>query len=235
MSSNTTKRGKLISFEGIDGCGKTTAIEAVAAYLTSKKIKFVINEQPGGTKIGTEIRNILKFSQEPLANMAELLLFCASFAQSLQEKIIPELDAGNWVILDRYTDSTKAYQGAGRNFTLGFISKLLKHTVEATQKNVPELTILLDIDPEVAKSRISKSSRTEKEDRIEAEGIEFQRKVRSAYLRLAENNPNRFRVIHVNELSPKQVSTAAIKLIEGLVENPVEEDRKSDYKPRDAN
>ena len=177
-----------ISFEGIDGCGKSTQAQLFHDFLISRDQKVTFVREPGGTAISEAIRNILlDNNRQELADRTESLLMTASRAQLTQELIIPELDAGHWVIADRYADSTLAYQGSGRNLDLEWLIQLNDF---ATYQIQPKITFLVDIDPAEGQRR-----RSAENDRIEDEGLDFQKLVRIGYLKIAERFKNRIIVL----------------------------------------
>jgi dTMP kinase len=181
-------QGKFISFEGIEGCGKTTQIALLSDYLKKHSIPHTITREPGGTAVGEGIRKILLTSETiQLTAASELLLFYASRSQNIQEKIKPALDRGEMVICDRYYHASMAYQGYGRGIPLDFIHKLT-NLVCAPYR--PDLTFLLDIEPEVGltRARARNHARAEDEGRFEAEDLEFYNKVRDGYLELASED-----------------------------------------------
>ncbi|MDR1435080.1 MAG: dTMP kinase [Puniceicoccales bacterium] len=181
--------GKFISFEGIEGSGKSTQIQKLKAFLSSKNINSLTIREPGNTHIGEQIRQLLQ--HDPKAhNMCpetELLLFEASRAQLVRELILPTIQKNIWIICDRFFDSSTAYQGAARQLPFEMIHRLNQFAVG---KCVPDLTILLDIDVGLVWQRLQ--GRREKKDRIESESMEFFCRVREKYLRLAEEEPLRF-------------------------------------------
>ncbi|BBJ28100.1 dTMP kinase [Athalassotoga saccharophila] len=164
----------LITFEGIDGCGKSTQILMLKDYFEKKGIKCSVFREPGGTKIGEEIRRILLDNADsPMDPKTEFLLFAASRAQLVSQEIKPRIKAGEFVILDRYIDSSVAYQGFGR----GLGKKIVTFINEfATDLVYPDLTFYIEIDEKVFEER-----KREKKDRIESEGIEFIKKVIEGY------------------------------------------------------
>ena len=181
-------KGQFISFEGIEGCGKTTQIVLLSEYLKKHSIPHTITREPGGTAVGEGIRKILLHSETiHLTVASELLLFYASRSQNIQEKIKPALDRGEIVICDRYYHASMAYQGYGRGIPLDFIQKL---TDLVCYPYRPDMTFLLDIEPEVglARARARNHGRTEDEGRFEAEDLEFYNKVRDGYLELASED-----------------------------------------------
>jgi dTMP kinase len=182
------QQGKFVSFEGIEGCGKTTQIALLSEYLKKRNIPHTITREPGGTAVGEGIRKILLNSETiHLTAASELLLFYASRSQNILEKIKPALERGEMVICDRYYHASMAYQGYGRGIPLDFIYKL---TDLVCQPYRPDLTFLLDIEPEVglARARARNHTRTENEGRFEAENLEFYNKVRDGYLELASED-----------------------------------------------
>ena len=185
-----------ITIEGIEGAGKSTAANFMHQILSDKKIPHIITREPGGTAIAESIRQILlhKKSVEPMCSDAELLLMFASRAQHLAERIIPALNRGSWVICDRFTDATYAYQGAGRRIDFERISKL-EELVQGDLR--PDYTLLLDIPAEVSIKRIQsrRSAMDLKIDRMEQENIDFFERVRQAYLDRARLYRNRFIII----------------------------------------
>lgn len=182
------QRGKFVSFEGIEGCGKTTQIALLSEYLKKRDVPHMITREPGGTAVGEGIRKILLNSETiHLTAASELLLFYASRSQNILEKIKPALDRGEMVICDRYYHASMAYQGYGRGIPLDFIRKLTDLVCSPYR---PDVTFLLDIEPEVglARARARNHTRTENEGRFEAEDLEFYNKVRDGYLELASED-----------------------------------------------
>src|SRR6202008_3293399 len=167
------QQGKFVSFEGIEGCGKTTQIALLSEYLKKRSIPHTITREPGGTAVGEGIRKILLHSETiHLTTASELLLFYASRSQNIQEKIKPALDRGELVICDRYYHASMAYQGYGRGIPLEFIQKL---TDLVCQPYRPDVTFLLDIEPEVglARARARNHKQVDNEGRFEAEDLAF--------------------------------------------------------------
>ena len=187
-------RGKLITFEGIDGSGKSTQVKIAYSYLTRKGLKCKLLREPGGTKVGEAIRDILLISaEEDLAmnRCTEYLLFVAARAELSRTVIKPLLEDGCTVLLDRFSDSSSAYQGYGHGVDLDFIRRT---NLIATDGLKPDLTILLDIEPETALSRPG-----DFDDRIEKMGLDFFRRVREGFLAIAVAEPDRFRVVDASE------------------------------------
>lgn len=182
-------KGIFITFEGIDGCGKSTQLALLKEEFNKEGLEYIEVREPGGTVVGEKIRNILLDKKnDSMTRMAELLLFEAARAQITEEVIVPALERGTHVICDRFYDSTSAYQGyankMGRDLT-DFLN------LKATNDTSPDITFLLDIDPEAAYKR--RAVRGE-EDRIELMGLSYQEKVREGYLELAKTE-ERIRVV----------------------------------------
>jgi dTMP kinase len=189
------KHGRFVSFEGIEGCGKTTQIALLSQYLNQRNIPHTVTREPGGTAVGEGIRKILLHSETiHLTAPSELLLFFASRSQNIAEKIVPALDRGELVICDRFYHASIAYQGYGRGIPVDFIEKL---TDLVCGEYRPEVTILLDIDPEVGlrRARSRNQQRDVDEGRFEMEDILFYSKVRNGYLEQASRAPQQIRVI----------------------------------------
>ena len=183
-------KGLFITFEGIDGCGKTTQIEMLSSDLQKEGIPFVLIREPGGTSIGEKIRTILlDKANSGMDERTELLLYEAARAQIVKEKIIPELESGKVVICDRFYDSTIAYQGYARGLDLQEIDFLNNWSAAGIK---PDITFLLDLDEETAYRR--RHGRSDEEDRLEAEGLLFMKKVRDGYLSRSKEDA-RFQVL----------------------------------------
>ncbi|MCX6496790.1 MAG: dTMP kinase [Rhodoluna sp.] len=182
--------GLFISFEGIDGVGKSTQADLLESWLTEQNKDVVRTLEPGGTDVGVEIRKILLHHKGDLAPRAEAALFAADRAHHVASKIRPALEQGKIVITDRYFDSSVAYQGAGRDLSRTEVRDL---SLWAVGGLLPDLTVLLDLPAEQARARRNTSG-TEP-DRLEKEKTEFFETVRSAYLDLAHAEPERFLVV----------------------------------------
>ena len=188
-------QGIFISFEGVDGVGKTTQVERLRAYVESQGRECVVTREPGGTALGVAIRRMLLHGVDAedggdcadIAPRTEALLFAADRAQHVAEVIAPALRRGAVVVTDRYLDSSLAYQAGGRELTPAEIKNL---SMWATGGLLPKRTYLLDMDPARSHARLQHA-----EDRMEAAGDEFQRRTRAAFLDLAKAEPERFRVI----------------------------------------
>jgi dTMP kinase len=215
-------RGRLITFEGIDGCGKTTQLRMLERVLTSRGVSYVSTREPGGTPLGTTIRaallNVSRSSVEPLA---ELLLYAADRAQHVREVVSPALEAGRVVLSDRYADATTAYQGYGRGFDLKLVEELNQL---ATSGLKPDLTLLFDLEVSVGLSRVQRRSdfaqaddAPEQADRLDREPTTFHERVRRGYLEMAAREPHRFRVIPAAG-SIDTVRTLVLEAMQGLIE-----------------
>jgi dTMP kinase len=189
--------GRFVSFEGIEGAGKTTQIALLSEYFNKHSIAHTITREPGGTAVGEGIRRILLNSETiHLTTASELLLFYASRSQNIQEKIKPALERDEMIICDRYYHASMAYQGYGRGIPLDFIWKLTDLVCTPYR---PDLTFLLDIEPEVglARARARNHARAENEGRFEAEDLEFYNRVRDGYLELASED-ERIQIVYAD-------------------------------------
>jgi dTMP kinase len=191
---------RFITFEGIEGSGKSTQIATAAKFLASRELQVVSTREPGGTPIGDALRGILldptHYDMTPLT---ELLLVYAARAQHLEEVIQPALQAGKIVLCDRYEDSTLAYQGFGREMPRNAIKMLSSLTTAGT---APGLTFLLDLPVEEGLERVRGRNHDDAEARLDQEAVEFHRRVRKGFLSLAREHPGRFRVI--NAMQPPE-------------------------------
>jgi dTMP kinase len=203
--------GLFISFEGIDGVGKSTQADLLETWLSEQGKTVVRTLEPGGTDVGVEIRKILLHHKGDLAPRAEAALFAADRAHHVANKIRPALERGEIVITDRYFDSSVAYQGAGRDLSRTEVRDL---SLWAVGGLLPQLTVLLDLPAEEARARRNKSG-TEP-DRLEREKIEFFETVRSAYLDLARAEPNRFLVVDAS-VSVEEMQSQIRARVAGLI------------------
>jgi len=183
-----SKYGRLITFEGIEGCGKSTLAKELYEYLKSKNYKVIFTREPGGGKLGEKIREILLSNEFEIPDYSELFLFLASRYEHTKNVIIPKLKEGYIVISDRYMDSTIAYQGYGRKIDLKLLEKLNEI---ATLGIKPDLTFLIDLPEEISFNRLKDKIL----DRIESEEIEFYKRVRFGYIEIARNEPLRFIIL----------------------------------------
>jgi dTMP kinase len=203
-----TGGGKLITFEGGEGAGKSTLMDKLFKELSSRGFSLMTTRAPGGTALGQEIRDLLLHKQElTLFARAELLLFLSDRAQHVDEVILPALKEGKIVLCDRFNDSTLAYQGGARGFGEENVRSLCHF---ATAGLEPHLTLYLDIDPELGLRRASPSK-----DRIESETLLFHQNIRKAYHRISEKEPARFRLIDASR-SPEEVFQEAMRVIDGF-------------------
>ncbi len=187
-------RGLFVTFEGGEGAGKTTQINRVYETLTSKGYAAVKTLEPGGTNLGTGIREILLHQDEnPIFKECELFLYLADRAQHVQEVILPALNDGKIVLCDRFNDSTLAYQGTARNLDVKLIRSLCKAAADGL---VPDLTLFLDLDPKIGLERAKKKNA---HDRLERENLSFHTKVREGFLALAQEEPERFHTINASQ------------------------------------
>ena len=189
-------KGRLITFEGPEGAGKSTQAAMLIAKLEARGIEVVYTREPGGTKLGEAIRGVLQYNaagEDPCAE-SEVLLFEASRAQLVRNVIRPALDRGAWVLCDRFADSTTAYQGFGRGFSVELMETINRFAIGDA---VPDMTILLDVNVSLGMQRCAKRQIGKKiqYDRIESEALEFHEKVRQGYLELARRFPERFRKV----------------------------------------
>jgi dTMP kinase len=186
--------GLFISFEGIDGVGKSTQIDLLEKHLGELGRKTLRTLEPGGTELGVEIRHLLLHRKGEVAPRAEALLYAADRAHHVATKVRPALEAGTDVLIDRYLDSSVAYQGAGRELDATEIRNL---SLFAVQGLLPDLTILLDLDAQASLARRAKTG--QEPDRLEREKVEFFEAVRQGYLALAAAEPERFFVVDANQ------------------------------------
>ncbi|HHU53148.1 MAG TPA: dTMP kinase [Clostridiaceae bacterium] len=193
-------RGLFITFEGIDGSGKTLQLELLTANLEKAGLKYLLIREPGGTSISEQIRKILLDRKNiEMSAETELLLFAAARAQLVKQIVKPALAEKTIVISDRFFDSTTAYQGYGREMNVNFIQNLNDFAIQGLS---PDLTFYFDVSVETALGRLK--DRTEKSDRIDLESQNFMERTRSGYLKIAERNPDRVRVIDA-ERDPEEI------------------------------
>lgn len=217
MSKGISARGRFISFEGGEGVGKSTQVKFLRDQLTAKGIDVILTREPGGAPGAEEIRQLLLTGEpDKWTPMTEVLLFYAARVDHLKRKVLPALDSGKWVISDRYADSTFAYQGAGHGLGAAVIQEI--HRI-ATDDFWPDMTILLDAEPEQglgrAHMREAALSEDKREDRFEKMEGSYHHRLRQAFLDIAGQNPDRYQVIsaegaieQVADRIWKQVATA---------------------------
>ncbi len=187
-------RGKFITLEGGEGVGKTTNLSFISSYLQNHGIDVIVTREPGGTRLAEKIRELLLDSNnESISESAELLLMFAARAQHIKHVIEPALSQGKWVLCDRFTDATYAYQGGGRNMNMSTL-EWLENLVQGALR--PDLTLLLDAPVEVGIARARDRGQL---DRFESEKIDFFERVRQAYLRQAELYPERIKLVKADQ------------------------------------
>lgn len=201
--------GIFITFEGIDGSGKSTQLRLLSSFLRLNGCDLVVTREPGGTPLGLRLRAALLDAQEQVDPLTELLVFAADRAQHVRRMLRPALETGRIVISDRYYDATVAYQGAGR----GFAPELIKQIVQlATDGLKPDLTLLFDLPVSECIMRTGRRSNDrQKADRLDSEDVEFHERVRQAYLEIAAAEPERVRVI--NSSGPVEETHAKVQEI----------------------
>ncbi len=203
-------RGLLITFEGVEGSGKTTQALRLVEYLKEREFPVFFSREPGGTQIGERIREILLCPEsKEMHHLTELFLYLASRNQHTREKILPALQSGSIVVLDRYADSSVAYQGYGRELGEKLVSRLNKL---ATAGLKPDLTIVLDLPVAVGQQRKAGNS----PDRLEQELMEFHERVRTGYLKLARRAAGRCKLVNGNQ-PEEQVALRIRELVEDFL------------------
>jgi len=207
-----------ITFEGIDGCGKSTQLRMLASELRLRGREVVVTREPGGTPLGARVRQLVLDSEEQVDPLAELLLYAADRAQHVRALVRPALDSGHVVLSDRYADATVAYQGAGRGFPDEIISELV---ALATGGLMPDLTLIFDLPVEESQRRQAhRSDRGHKKDRLDAEDAAFHTRVRDAYQRIAAADPQRVRIIDASgsvQETQSQVNRLVMPFLEARV------------------
>ncbi|MEK6278847.1 MAG: dTMP kinase [Acidobacteriota bacterium] len=188
--------GTFITFEGIDGSGKSTQLRLLANFLKSKGCPILLTREPGGTPVGNRLRAALLDAHEEVDPLAELLVFAADRAQHVRRVLRPALEENLVVFSDRYADATAAYQGAGRGFAPELIGEIIQLATEGLK---PDLTVLFDLSVDESNMRTRRrSNEKQKSDRLDAEAADFHTRVRDAYLRLALAEPGRIKVVETN-------------------------------------
>ncbi len=207
-------KGKFITLEGIDGVGKTTQLELLKIFAHEKaKDNWIFTRNPGGTELGIKLREILLNDQSlRVVPLAETLLYIADRAEHISKFVIPALEEDKIIICDRFIDSTVAYQGYGRELNIANIHKLNEIAIQGIK---PDLTILFDADPSISFQRAK--SRGQSGDKIEAEGLEFQKKIRAGFLEIAQLEPERFCIIDVAKKNPSEIHENVLKEIEKII------------------
>jgi dTMP kinase len=201
--------GAFITFEGIDGCGKSTQLRMLASELRVRGLEIVATREPGGTTLGKRLRAALLDVEEQVDPLAELLVFAADRAHHVRTLLLPALKTNQIVLSDRYSDATVAYQGAGR----GFDSELIQSIVQlATGGLVPDLTLLFDLSVAESAVRTRRRVASKNTDRLDSEDADFHKRVRNAYLEIAKAEPDRFRVIDARG-SAQETQKAVMKIV----------------------
>ena len=198
---------KFITLEGIEGSGKTSSIKSITDLLDKKNISYVVTREPGGSSIGSELRSILLDTNTEISSEVELMLMLADRKDHVEKVILPNLEAGNWVISDRFMDSSIAYQGGGRG--------LDKEMINAFSNNlnlpIPDLTLLFDVPVKISLSRVKARGEL---DRFEQEELAFHNRIREAYLELAKENISRIQII-----DSSQEIERMLKNVEHIIKN----------------
>ncbi|HEU4593900.1 MAG TPA: dTMP kinase [Pyrinomonadaceae bacterium] len=204
-----------ITFEGIDGSGKSTQLRMLASELRLRGHEVVTTREPGGTPLGKRVRKLVLDAEEQVDPLAELLLYAADRAQHVRRLVRPALDSGHFVLSDRYADATVAYQGAGRGFPEELVSEVV---ALATGGLMPDLTLIFDLTVEESRRRAEQRSlKGDKQDRLDAEDAAFHTRVRDAYLRIAASEPERVHVIDAGG-SVQETQSQVMKLVLPFIE-----------------
>lgn len=207
--------GKFITFEGIDGSGKSTQLRMLASELRVRGFEVLTTMEPGGTPLGRRLRAAFLETEETVAPLAELLLFAADRAQHVNFLIKPALAEGKIVISDRYADATFAYQGAGRGFSEEMVNQVIRLATDGLK---PDLTLFFDIPVEKAIARTnSRSDEETQKNRMDSETLDFYERVRKAYLSIAEKEPQRFIAVEA-DASIEEVKAKILPIITGFLE-----------------
>ncbi|SMN12606.1 Thymidylate kinase [Bathymodiolus heckerae thiotrophic gill symbiont] len=185
------QKGKFITIDGVEGAGKSTQIDFICQYLADKGVNVVLTREPGGTAIGEKIRTLLlSNSTGEMHADTELMLMFAARNEHIQSKIIPALAQGNWILSDRFTDASYAYQGGGRGLDVARIAQLEDWVLRAF---TPDMTLLLDVSVDIGMKRVESRG---KKDRIEQEDFDFFNRVREAYITRSKQHPERIKLIN---------------------------------------
>ena len=201
--------GTFITFEGIDGSGKSTQLRMLANFLEQAGCDILLTREPGGTPVGNRLRGALLDAHEEVDPLTELLVFAADRAQHVRRVLRPALERGEIVFSDRYADATRAYQGAGRGFSPELIAEIIQLATEGLK---PDLTVLFDLSIEDSTARTERRGNgTHRGDRLDAEDDDFHTRVRAAYLELARAEPERIRIVNTNQ--PLEITQQRVKEI----------------------
>jgi len=181
-------KAKFITLEGIEGSGKTSSLKSITDLLDKKNFSYIVTREPGGSSIGKELRAILLDPDTEISPEVELMLMLSDRKDHVEKIILPNLEKGNWVVSDRFMDSSIAYQGGGRQLD----KKLIISLTDYLNLPQPDLTLLFDLPVEISLSRVKARGEL---DRFEKEELEFHKRIRNTYLELAKNNSNRIKII----------------------------------------
>ncbi|CAB5503273.1 Thymidylate kinase (EC [Bathymodiolus thermophilus thioautotrophic gill symbiont] len=210
LKYNLMQKGKFITIDGVEGAGKSTQIDFICQYLTDKGINVVLTREPGGTEVGEKIRTLLlSNSTGKMHADTELMLMFAARNEHIQNKIIPTLNQGDWILSDRFTDASYAYQGGGRGLDIARIAQLEQWVLRSF---APDMTLLLDIPVDIGMRRVE--SRGEK-DRIEQESLDFFNRVRNSYIARSEQYPERIKLIDASQ-NVENISNEIQKILKTL-------------------
>ena len=213
QSNDQIERGKFITVEGIDGAGKSAIIDTIVSTVTENGIEIVTTREPGGTRVGEQLRELILCREVTITVDAEILIIFAARSQHLEEIILPNLEAGRWVLCDRFTDSTYAYQGGGRKIPFERIQVI----EDWLQKGFrPDLTLLLDADVETGRERVRVESVP---DRFEAETKNFHKRVRKAYKLIAESDSERIKYIDAVQVIEEVCKDVRLQIKKFLIQN----------------
>ena len=213
QSNDQIERGKFITVEGIDGAGKSAIIDTIVSTVTENEIEIVTTREPGGTRVGEQLRELILCREVTITVDAEILIIFAARSQHLEEIILPNLEAGRWVLCDRFTDSTYAYQGGGRKIPFERIQVI----EDWLQKGFrPDLTLLLDADVETGRERVRVESVP---DRFEAETKNFHKRVRKAYKLIAESDSERIKYIDAVQVIEEVCKDVRLQIKKFLIQN----------------
>lgn len=208
--------GTFITFEGIDGSGKSTQLRMLANYLKEAGCEVVLTREPGGTPVGIRLRGALLDAHEEVDPLTELLVFAADRAQHVRRVLRPAIESGRVIISDRYADATVAYQGGGRGFSPELISEIIQL---ATGGLKPDLTLLFDLSVEESIARTSRRANGKHPgDRLDSEASDFHVRVRDAYLELARAEPDRVKIVETNR-RPEETHECVKKIIVPFLKN----------------
>ncbi|MEP6569601.1 MAG: dTMP kinase [Acidobacteriota bacterium] len=201
--------GTFITFEGIDGSGKSTQLRLLAEFLKQAGCDVLVTREPGGTPVGNRLRGALLDAHEEVDPLTELLVFAADRAQHVRRVLRPALESGHVVFSDRYADATRAYQGAGRGFSPELIAEIIQLATEGLN---PDLTLLFDLSIADSTARTRRRGNgTQRGDRLDAEDDDFHTRVRDSYLQLAAAEPERIKIVNTNQ--PAELTHERVKEI----------------------